>query len=206
MGSLAAPTDARMLADPASPPCRMSVEHELVSRALEGDGAAFRQLVEPHLPMVFRLAARASGGDRALAEDALQDALELAYRRLGSYRPGTSLRAFLAAIAVQRARTLRRGERRRIAREEAFAAPDEEPSPASLAQARRTEQRIAAALDAMPARRRTVALLRLDAGLSYAEIAQIVGGTEGAARVLVHAALQQLRERLGDLLPGGQDE
>src|SRR5882724_12955182 len=87
----------------------LSIEHELLRRALAGDGRAFRSLVEPHLAMLYRIAARACG-DRALSEDAVQETLTLAFTRLHQYRPGTSLKAFLAAIAARRARTLLRGE------------------------------------------------------------------------------------------------
>jgi RNA polymerase sigma-70 factor (ECF subfamily) len=60
--------------------------------------------------------------------------------------------------------------------------------------------RVREALSKLPSKRRQVVLLRLDAGLSYAEIAQVVGSTEGSARVLVHLALKELREALADLL------
>jgi RNA polymerase sigma-70 factor (ECF subfamily) len=58
------------------------------------------------------------------------------------------------------------------------------------------------ALALLPEKRRAVAMLRLDAELSYAEIAQAVGTTEGSARVLVHMALKELREQLADLVQG----
>jgi DNA-directed RNA polymerase specialized sigma24 family protein len=52
----------------------------------------------------------------------------------------------------------------------------------------------------MPDKRRQAALLRLDAGLSYKEIAAALDSSEGSARVLVHKALKELKDRLGDLL------
>ena len=176
----------------------MSIEHELVARALEGDGAAFATLVRPHLSMLYRIAAR-SCGNRALAEDAVQEALTIAYRKLDRYQPGSSLRSFLAAIAARQARTLLRGERRRKVREDAAEPPEHDPGPAELLGAERAAQRIRDALALLP-KRREVALLRLDGGLSYAEIAEAVGSTEGSARVLVHMALKELREQLGDML------
>lgn len=183
------------LADPAS----VSVEEELVRRALAGDGHAFAELVRPHLPVLYRIAARACG-DVVLAEDAVQEALTLAYGRLGRYRPGTSLKAFLAAFAARQAHTLLRGERRRRSREETSASPDRGPEPLEVLAASRTMARVRAALAKLPRKRRQVVLLRLDADLSYAEIAQVVGSTEGSARVLVHLALKELRDALEDVL------
>ena len=176
-----------------------SVEAELVKRAINGNGQAFASLVEPHLSVLYRVAMRACG-DRALAEDAVQEALALAYKRLERYRPGTNLRAFLATFAAKKAQTLLRSEKRRYAREEAAEPPEKVAGPASVSHARQTAQRIREALAAMPKKRRAVALLRLDAGMSYAEIGKAVGTSEGSARVLVHLALKELREHLGDLL------
>lgn len=183
----------------------MSVEHELVQQALSGDGRAFQTLVAPHLPMLYRIAARACGGDRALAQDAVQEALTLAFERLHRYEPGTNLKALLAAIAVKQAHTLLRGERRRHAREEGSQAPSAAASPAELLSARRTAERVEAALLAMPKKRREVAMLRLDGALSYAEIAAAVGSTEGSARVLVHQAMTALRAELADLVEPDRD-
>jgi RNA polymerase sigma-70 factor (ECF subfamily) len=147
----------------------VSIEHELLARALDGDG-----------------------------EDAVQETLTLFYDRLGQYAPGTSLRSFLAAIAVRQARTLLRGEQRRRHREDTSAPPQNSPDPVELLAAERLGKKIRDALSTMPKKRQEAALLRLDAGLSYAEIAEAVGSTEGSARVLVHLALQELRELLSD--------
>lgn len=179
----------------------MSLEHELIARALDGDGRAFASLVEPHLALLYRVAARACG-DRALAEDAVQDALTLAYERLSTYQPGTSFRAFLAAYAVRKAQTLLRGERRRRVREEGAEAPQGLPGPVDLVRASQAAVRVRDALAKLPEKRRAVAMLRLDAELSYAEIAEAVGTTEGSARVLVHMALKELRGQLADLVRG----
>jgi RNA polymerase sigma-70 factor (ECF subfamily) len=155
-------------------------------------------LVEPHLAMLHRIATRACGS-RHLAEDAVQEALTLAYRKLDRYQPGTSLKAFLAAIAARQAQTLLRGERRRRAREESSEDPQRTPGPAEMVSAVRTAKRIRDALTSMPKKRQKVALLRLEGNMSYAEIAEAVGTTEGSARVLVHLAMKELREKIADL-------
>jgi RNA polymerase sigma-70 factor (ECF subfamily) len=170
-------------------------EQSLLSAALAGDGRAFSALVRPHLPVLYRIAARACG-DSALAEDAVQETLTLAFRRLGRYRPEASFRGFLAAIAAKRARTLLRGERRRRMREEASSVSAALADPEQHALAGDTERLLRDALRQMPNRRRTAALLRLDAGLDYDEIADAMGSRPDAVRALVHLALVDLRAAL----------
>jgi RNA polymerase sigma-70 factor (ECF subfamily) len=182
----------------------VSLEHTLVDQARAGDGRAFAALVEPHLAMLYRIAARACR-DSALAEDAVQEALTLAFRRLDRYQPGTSLRAFLATMAVKQAQTMLRSERRRRVREDASAAPERPPGPADLVAAQRTAQRVREVIASLPKKRQQAALLRLDAGMSYGEIAQAIGTSEGSARVLVHYALNTLREQLRDVLEESDD-
>ncbi|HEX3596565.1 MAG TPA: sigma-70 family RNA polymerase sigma factor [Polyangiaceae bacterium] len=174
-------------------------EVRLLQKALAGDGAAFATLVEPHLDLLYRIAGRAAGS-AALAEDAVQEALEIVHKRLGRYEAGTSFKAFIASIAVRRARTLLRAELRRSRRESATPDAAHPATPAELFVAEETAGRIRAALAALPEKRQRVVLLRLDAGLGYAEIAAAVGTTEGSARVLVHHALRDLHETLSDLV------
>ncbi len=173
----------------------VSLEAQLVARALDGDGEAFARLVRPHLGLMFRLAMR-SCRNPSIAEDAVQEGLAIAYRELGRYQPDTSLKAFLASIAARRAHTLFRGERRRKTREDAAAEPERPASPLDLLSAHRTRAVIQEVLASMPEKRREVAMLRLDANLTYAEIAECVGSTEGSARVLVHLALKELKQKL----------
>lgn len=191
--------------EPAFAPAgRVLLERELVERARSGDGRAFATLVEPHLAMLHRIAARACAGDRALAEDAVQETLSLVYGRLDRYEPGTSLRALLAAVAAQQAHTLLRGEQRRRKREDDAAPPAGSPSPAEAVSALRLAERIRGALARLPRRQQEVALLRLDGGLDDTEIAEAVGSTSGAVRVHAHHAMKALRAELTEVLrPGG---
>ncbi len=174
-------------------------EGELIAGALAGNGLAFRRLVEPHLPMLLRIATRTSGNPH-LAEDAVQEALTVAYQRLPTYRHETPFRAFLAAIASKQAYTIARGERRRQKREELARSPEDPQSPEQMAEGAALARRVRDALGAMPEKRRRAAMLRLDAGLSYKEIAAALNSTEGSTRVLVHNALKELKERLADLI------
>ena len=185
------------LTDPgiAVPETHASSESKQLSSALAGDGEAFAALVRPHLPMLYRIAARQTRNE-SLAEDAVQEALVIVCERLASYRPGTSLKAWMAAIVMTRAKTLARSERRRAAREESAKGPSPLPAPSARLDSDELITRVRDALDTLPAKRRQAAILRLDGGLTHGEIAEVLGSTEGSVRVLVHLALTSLREAL----------
>jgi RNA polymerase sigma-70 factor (ECF subfamily) len=59
-----------------------------------------------------------------------------------------------------------------------------------------TESRLTAALDGLTETQRAVFTLRVSEGMSYREIAEVVGTTEGAARVHYHNAMRSVKEFL----------
>jgi len=197
-------TALSMADDPKlSAPARL--EQELLDAALEGDGNAFAALMRPHLDMLYRVAFRVCS-NTGIAEDAVQETLLVAYRKLNRYRPGTSLKAHLAAIAVRRAHTLLRAELRRTRHESDVDAPRSLENADRLLEFADNKRRVREVLAGLPKKRRAAAMLRLDAGLSYAEIALALKTSESSARVLVHLALETLRQRLKDLIdPADED-
>ena len=175
------------------PAVSQAYDRSLVERAQCGCGASFRQLVEPHLEMLHRIAYRACG-QTELAEDAVQETLTLAFERLGQYRPEAPFKSFLAAVAVRRAKTLLRSEARRRVREGKSRPAWNLNGPEESLLGEQTATLVRDALLKMPSKRREVVLLRLDAGLSYREIAYSRGMSEGSARVLVHMGLKQIKD------------
>jgi len=174
-------------------------EASLLARAQRGEDAAFEQLVRPHLSMMRRVANRM--GSAVLAEDVVQEALLIASQRLSDYQAGTRLGSWLAAIVSRRAVTLSRGQFRRARREATAASTGELPAtPEQLVRGLQASERVAAALQSLPAKRREAAILRFDAAMSYAEIAQALDTSEASCRVLVYLAVKALKSELSDLL------
>src|SRR5207244_7706425 len=60
------------------------------------------------------------------------------------------------------------------------------------------QERIRKSLDALSPTQREVFTLRVQQGLSYKEIAEVLGSTEGAARVHYHNAIRTVKEILRD--------
>jgi hypothetical protein len=81
--------------------------HPLFEQAVAGDEAAFEALIGPLVEPALRLA-QSMLGDRWEAEDATQEAITRAWRKLGQLRPGMPLRPWFLAIVVNQCRNVRR--------------------------------------------------------------------------------------------------
>ena len=173
----------------------MDGDEELVDRAREGDTAAFEQLVTRHQAAAVRLAYTLAGGD---AEDAAQEAFVKAFRALDRFRTGSAFKPWLFAIVANEARNRRRsaGRRERLSvRVAAQARPTgETPEDAAVAADRR--RRLASAIETLPDRDREVIACRWFAGLSEAEISQVLGCRPGTVKSRLSRAMERLRAAL----------
>jgi len=178
-------------------PARPVAETALVERARNGDDDAREQLVRRYLPDVYRTASRVLG-DSDLAQDATQDAFVNAMGGLSRFRGDASFRTWLLRIAINAAKTVgRRNGRRRevnlvLAENEASSLPDPARQAVNVTELERAEQ----ALERLPPKQRLAVALRVQQGLSYAEIAVSLECSEGAARVNYHLGVKRLREML----------
>ena len=170
---------------------------QLVERSREGDDGAFGTLVSRHHEAVFRLARRMLGEDDPAA-DATQDAFLKAYRSLEGFRGDAAFRTWVMTIAANEARVIlrRRGRRRETGLENAGPVIDEGPDVAERVVARSEVERARACVDLLPEKQRLAVTLRLEEGLSFREVGELIGSSEGAARVNYHHGVKRLREML----------
>lgn len=152
------------------------------------------QALLAELPRLRRYA-RAMLGDRAAADDLVQDTLERAWSRLSQWRPGSDLRAWLFGIMHNlRVDQLRRQGAALVSLDdEALAVPVRATQGDALAVGD-----LAAALGALPEEQRTVLLLIALEEMSYAEVAATLGIPLGT----VMSRLSRGRERLRLILDG----
>src|SRR2546423_834194 len=80
---------------------------ERIARAKAGDARAFEELLAPLVGPAFRLAMTMLN-DRGAAEDAVQESALKAWRHLGQFRSGSSLRAWVLTIVANECRSVRR--------------------------------------------------------------------------------------------------
>lgn len=183
-----------------SGPASQEVERELVLRARSGDNHALGRLYDLFYDRVFRYAL-ARLGNPADAEDAAEETFLKMVQAIGRYqvREGVPFGAWLFRIArneVALHYRRRRGRGPAEPLEEALHAAGGDPTAdverkLLLEEARR-------AIGRLPEAQQQVIALRLGAGLSTAEIAQVLGKREGNVRVLQHLALSKLRAVLNE--------
>jgi RNA polymerase sigma-70 factor (ECF subfamily) len=178
----------------ASPGIPDPSDAALLARVRGGDLPALDELIARHHEAAYRVAL-AIVGNEADAADAAQEGVLKALRGLDRFRGEASFRTWLLSIVANEARSLlRRSGRRREAPllEEVPADPG---SGGAEGVALRAEAERARALVArLPEKQRLAVQLRVEEGLSFREVGEVIGSTEGAARVNYHHGIRRLRE------------
>ena len=173
-------------------------DRELLQRYLaDHSEAAFRELVQRHLPMVHAAALRRANGDAHLANDIAQRAFVALFTKAKSLQNRDNLAGWLHTAAGFEAGRLVRSEVRRRKREEVVNTMDSSKAASDSSEAwNRLVPAIDGAVGELPEKDREGVVLRFFSGKSYAEIGAIVGATEDTARKRIERALEKLRDIL----------
>lgn len=170
----------------------------LARRAALGDRQAFAEIFDRHASALYRYALRMLNGDHQAAEDALQDALTMAWLKMDSFRGDSALRTWLFRLIANACIDGRR-RRRPIAVDDNLLevlATDTAPGPHEAATAEELRQALDVALLELPWRQRASWLLREIEGLSYAEIAKVLDTNTAVVRGQLHRARATLAVRM----------
>lgn len=167
-------------------------EPTLLVRAQEGDAAAFEALARRHQTALYRLAVRVLG-DPVEAEDALQDGLLDAWRRIGRFRGEATFSTWMYRIVTNRClAALRRRRPVLLYRVDVTVPAPDTPERAAEVNAGLVE--LGRAVRALSDDQRVCWVLRELEGLGYSEIAHITGASEDAVRGRIHRARLRLVE------------
>ncbi|HYM51465.1 MAG TPA: RNA polymerase sigma factor [Candidatus Limnocylindrales bacterium] len=164
-------------------------DDQVRAHALAGDEAAFAALVGPVVEPALRLAYSILA-DRGEAEDATQEALTSAWRKLHQLRPGMPVRPWLLAIVINRCRNVRRTRWFRLVRI---------PTPVQAAGITDREIEhldIDRGLARLPARDRQALFLHFYLDLPVEEVGIALGISASAARARIYRACHRLRPEL----------
>ncbi len=172
-------------------------DRDLIARWKSGDSRAASLLVNRHADALARFAV--SSGERDDVEELVQDTFVRAFGSLDSFRGESSLRTWLFTIERRLMLDRRRSERRQramVSIEPSNAVTEYDALDGLLAE--EAENRVRKAVTRLSPTQYEVFTLRAEQGLSYKEIAEVVGTTEGAARVHYHNAMRAVKEFLNE--------
>ena len=182
----------------------------VLARARQGDGEAFRALVEQHSRSVFRLAFRMTGHEQD-AEDVVQESFLRAYRQLGRFESRANFGTWLyritanCAVDLMRSKQARHDQSRADTLDEAAdTTMSELPDPERMAGSAEIQRRVGAALDGLSPLERAAFTLRHYEGRSIDEISRTLGLGTSAAKHSVFRAVKKLRAALASLAPAAQ--
>jgi RNA polymerase sigma-70 factor, ECF subfamily len=180
-------------------------EADLIRSAQAGDRPAFAALIERYWERLYRWLCRLTR-DGTTAEDLAQETFLKAFAAVRSFRPGSNFRAWLFRIGHNNFVN----QRRQIRHNRQPLVPEiaEEPrGPVSETLSREALTLIAEAVGKLPSDFRGALTLRVEEGLSFRDIAEVLGITEETARWRVFKARQKLMGVLApELLPTAPKE
>jgi RNA polymerase sigma-70 factor (ECF subfamily) len=178
----------------------MDQEQTWIQRALQGDQAAFGQLVRAYERPVYNLAYRMLGNCEE-AEDAAQETFVRAYTRLATYQPERKFVNWLLSVAshycIDRLRRHSRAPQVSLDDELSplWMASDAE-RPDQVVDRKQEQEMVRKVLATLPPDYRAAVVLRYWYDMSYEEIATTTGSTESAIKSRLHRARQMMAEQL----------
>ena len=185
---------------------RDTPDDELVSRAVKGDRDAFRELFETYRTRAYRVAYRFLGNHED-ALDAVQDAFIKAYRGLGTFERRALFRTWLMRIVTNTCLDRRRGRRRApapLSDEIVEMTPEEtqphrrRETPLETMEFGELRESLDKALEQVSEDHRTVFVLHTEEGLTYREIAEVLGISEGTVMSRLYHARKNLQKILSN--------
>ena len=180
-------------------------DEELVARSVGGDTESFNQLIRRWEKPIYALAYRVLGREED-ARDVCQEAFLRAFRALPGFRGEAKFSSWLYRIALNLCRDWIRRERRaplvpmpdgvditQYAAERRTTASVED-----LAAQAEMSRGVGAAMERLPEEQRTAIILKEYHGLTFQEIADLMGCPLSTVKTRLYQGLAQLRRHLAD--------
>ncbi len=174
----------------------MQDEESLVRRAKQGDQKAFAELYEEHFDRIYRYVALRIG-DKTEAEDMTQQVFLNALQSISSFKwKGVPFAAWLYRIAHNQVVDYlrKRNKQAAIPLDESLVSSDSNPQ--LKAEHSLDIEQLLLATKRLTEAQREVISLRFTGELSIAQVAKIMGKSQGAIKALQHSAIVALRKAL----------
>lgn len=177
-------------------------EEVLVRLAQQQDERAFSQLYEAYFTRIYRYV-NVKIGNQTEAEDIAQQVFVNAYQSLGAFKQkGLPFAAWLFRIAHNQVIDfVRKRSKRGTAPllEDTLVDTSKHNDPQQLVEDAMSIEQLTAATKGLTEAQQEVISLRFASDLSTAEVAKIMGKSEGAVKAMQHSAIIALRKKLGGL-------
>ncbi|MGF1505986.1 MAG: RNA polymerase sigma factor [Chloroflexi bacterium] len=175
-----------------------ATDEQLALNVQQGDKYAMQQLVLRHADRLTGYLYRMVHGDRALAEDLLQETFLRVLRGIEGYTYPRPFKPWLYAIATNAARAhFRRADTRRTASHESFELhPSQTANPEYQLERSQRARRVTQALASLPDHQREAIILFYYEELTIAEIAAVLAIPEGTVKSRLSIARRRLRSAL----------
>jgi RNA polymerase sigma-70 factor (ECF subfamily) len=190
----------------AAVPCPLAPSDEhLLARFAAGERAALEELFRRYRLPAYRVAYRLLGHE-ADALDAVQEGFVKALTHLRSFQGRSTFKTWLMRVVSNAALDMGRQRGRRELLSLGAPAQADGVPPAALDPARGLQQEdlrrlLQQALQTLPEAQRRTFVLHADAGLSYREVAEVLGISIGTVMSRLYYARQRLRAYLVQRLP-----
>lgn len=175
----------------------MRTDAQLVAAVRSGDSHAFADLYREHVDSV-RCVAFNLVGDTDATADAVQDTFARALQHLDDLRQANRFRPWLLAIARHVATDQLRA-RKRLAlldRTHAESLVASGPGPEGVAEVRELADQVQRCVAGLSRRDAAAVTMVTQLGFTPSQVADALGVTQGAAKVIVHRARRRLRHAL----------
>jgi RNA polymerase sigma-70 factor, ECF subfamily len=182
-------------------------DQELMKLVQAGDVSPAGEIFDRYSARIYNFTFRFLKSSQA-AEDATQEVFLKMLKHAQQFHGDAKLSTWLFSIAANLCRDyLRKSDNRAKEPEETLLSlPALTDSPELTLEKRENEQRVQRALELLTPEQREAILLSRYQGLSYAEIAQIAGCSEGAVKTRVFRAMETLKKALSGDVSGGNNK
>jgi len=177
------------------------ISGQVIEACQQGDRAAFQLLFETYKDKVFSIAVYSSGGDRALADDVTQQIFLKLFTAIRQFRGDSEFTTWLYRLVVNACLDERRRLKRLLPLPETLTMGNpSEKKPQEKQYARReVSEAVQAAIGELKPKFRLPILLKYIEGLSYEEIASVMGCSKGTVASRLNRGHSQLAKRLAHL-------
>jgi RNA polymerase sigma-70 factor (ECF subfamily) len=173
----------------------MEDERGLIARIADGDRDAWGKLFQGYAGRIYRYASTMIR-EQALAEEVVQETMLAIWKGASAFRGDGKPSTWILGIARHKALDKLRSERQSAKLQAEHDEPDAASEPEREVAQQLLQERVRAALEELPVEHRETVVLAFYQGLSYKEIAELMGCPEGTVKSRMFYAKEHLKALL----------